>query len=135
MFLLSLRPHCSRKLQAFDHSVYGSLKKQIKAGNTSVCTNKKPMTIYDIKSIFIRDISMMLTPVSIMEGLLWERVIFWEIIQLNAEIFTDLCFMPSDWPASSIPNIESIKFFYTSVILHLRRICFFKFQSNFTYCL
>ncbi|XP_046687436.1 uncharacterized protein LOC124373085 [Homalodisca vitripennis] len=51
--LLSFPPHCSHKLQPLDRSVYGPLKKYINtACDAWICTNKRPMGIYDIPSIF-----------------------------------------------------------------------------------
>lgn len=104
--LLSFPPHCSHKLQPLDRSVYGPLKKQINtACDAWVCTNKRPMTIYDIPSILARAAPLALTPVNIMAGFKVSG-----IFPLNPEIFTDSDFMPSyftDRPAPAVPNLES----------------------------
>lgn len=104
--LLSFPPHCSHKLQPLDRSVYGPLKKQINtACDAWVCTNKRPMTIYDIPSILARAALLALTPVNIMAGFKVSG-----IFPLNPEIFTDSDFMPSyftDRPAPAVPNLEN----------------------------
>lgn len=66
MPLLSCSPHCSHKLQTLNCSVHGPLKKQINiACDAGVCTNKRPMTIYDIQFISVKVFPMELTSVNI----------------------------------------------------------------------
>lgn len=89
--LLSFPPHCSHKLQPLDRSVYGPLKKYINSAcDAWICTNKRPMKIYDIPSIMARATPLALTPNNIMSGF---RVS--GIVPLNPDIFTDADFMPA----------------------------------------
>ncbi|GBL82556.1 hypothetical protein AVEN_263650-1 [Araneus ventricosus] len=88
--VLSFPPHCSHKLQPLDRSVYGQLKKFINRACDSWMSNKKrPLTIYDIPSIWAIALPLATTPLNIKSGF---RVT--GIYRLNTEIFQDVDFRP-----------------------------------------
>lgn len=66
---LQFPPHYSHNLQSLDRNVYRPFKEQINTDcDVWVCKNKRPTTIYDIRTILARVVLLPLTPLSIMSG-------------------------------------------------------------------
>jgi len=105
--LLTFPPHCSRKLQPLDRSVYGTLKKFYNTACDSWMLENpgKPMTIYDMAGRVGRAFPLAMTHTNILAGF---RVS--GNYPFNRDIFTDDEFLSSyvtDRPIS-VPVPESI---------------------------